>query len=99
MRLCIQEIKPCAKATYLALMRLDHKEIRTEIVELEHGAVRGFHLKDPLFKDLLSVCGLAKQFSQDFWTYRDGQAAAFPWDYGEQDDQQIALALQYYSKA
>jgi hypothetical protein len=97
-KLCIQEIKPCAKATYLALMMLGHKEIRTEIVELEHGAVRGFHLKDPLFKDLLSVCGLAKQFSQDFWIYRDGQAAAFPWDYGEQDDQQIALTLQYYQK-
>ena len=96
MRLCIQEIKPCANATYLALMVLDHKEIRTEIVELEHGAVRRCHLKDSLFKDLLSVCGLAKQFSQDFWTYRDGQADAFPWDYGEQDDQQIALALHYY---
>ena len=50
----------------------------TEIVELEHGAVRGFHLKDPFSKDLLSVCGLAKQSSQDFWTYCDGQAAAFP---------------------
>jgi len=78
MKLYIQEIKPCAKATYLVLMVLDHQEIRTEIVELEHGAVRGFHLKDPLFKDLLSVCGLAKQFSQDFWMYRDGQVAAFP---------------------
>ena len=99
MKLCIQEIKPRAKATYLALMVLDHKEIRTEIVELEHGTVRGFHLKAPLFKDLLSVCSLAKQFSQDFWMYRNGQAAAFPWDYGEQEDQQLALALQHYQKA
>ena len=48
MKLSIKDIKPCAKATYLALMVLDHKEIRTEIVELEHGAVRGFHLKEPL---------------------------------------------------
>jgi len=49
MRLCIQEIKRCAKATYLALMMLDHKKIWTEIVELEHGAMRGFHLKAPPF--------------------------------------------------
>jgi hypothetical protein len=49
MRLCIQEIKLCAQATYLALMILDHKKIWTEIVELEHGAIRGFHLKAPLF--------------------------------------------------
>ena len=98
MKLCIQEIKPYAKATYLALMVLDHKEIRTEIVELEHGAVRGFHLKDPLLEDLLSVCGLTEQFAQHFWMYRNGQAAAFPWDYGEQDEQQIALALQYYQQ-
>jgi hypothetical protein len=54
MKLCIQEIKPCAKAAYLALMVLDHKEIRTEIIELEYGAVRGFHLKDPLFNPTTS---------------------------------------------
>ena len=99
MKLRIKEIKPCANATHLALMLVDNTEIRTEIVELEYGAVRGFHLKEPLFQDLLSLCGLARKFSQDFWTYRDGKAAAFPWDYGEQDDQQIALAMQYHQKS
>jgi len=98
MKLSIKDIKPCAKATHVALMVVDHTEIRTEIVELEYGEVRGFHLKEPLFKDLLSLCGLARQFSQDFWTYRDGKAAAFPWDYGEHDDQHLALAIQSHHK-
>ena len=37
MKLSIKDIKPCAKATHLALMVVDHTEIRTEIVELTYG--------------------------------------------------------------
>lgn len=96
MKLCIKEITPCTNVTHWALMVVDHTEIWTEIVELDSRSVRGFQLKEPLFQDLLSLCGLAKQFSQDFWTYRDGKAMAFPWDYGEQDARHIALALQHH---
>ena len=42
MKLSIKDIKPCAKATHLALMVVDHTEIRTEIVELAYGRCEVF---------------------------------------------------------
>ena len=96
-RIAIKEIVRTDARTHRAILMAGTTEVTSDVVEEGELPVRGLNVGSLLFHDIIGLCGLWKEFGDDFWSYVDGSGRSLPWEYGEYDSETIESAIAHHA--
>ena len=81
---------------WIAELQVGHSSLRTKIHFEDDDELQGFRIIEPIFHDLVVLCGLEGQFACHFVTYRDNRSPELPWRFDNQDEEVIQRVLDHY---
>jgi hypothetical protein len=97
MHIYIKSIEQVAERRCLVTIQLDLDVVVGHISELSDTDIQGFNFDEEFFCVLFALNGLGRMLCHDYWRFREGTHAPFPWDYGEHN-REILLRAERESK-
>src|SRR5690349_13929288 len=89
MQLSVVSIDLISESRFTLTLKVNSDIIIGHITERSDGEMAFYNIDEEFFNGLFQSYGIDRRFNEDYWAFRAGKKADFPWCYGEYPDELI----------